>query len=66
MKENGYYFTKNFIDTSRGFCEEILTEQNNVSKQDQMMMLNKSTGYFKEKEKFNVKDLKKKFLLNQL
>lgn len=63
MKENGYYFTKNFIDTSRGFCEEILTEQNNVSKQDQMMMLNKSTGYFKEKEKFNVSDFEKEVLV---
>lgn len=63
MKENGYYFTKNFIDTSRGFCEEILTEQNNVSKQDQMMMLNKSAGYFKEKDKFNMKDFEKEVLV---
>lgn len=56
LKTNGYYHTKNFIDTSRGFCEEILTEANNVKKEDQMMMLNKSTSYFKEKDKFNLKE----------
>jgi len=63
LKENGYYFTKNFMDTSRGFCEEVLTEQNNVSKQDQMMMLNKSASYFKEKDRFSVKDFEKDILV---
>jgi hypothetical protein len=63
IKPNGYYHTKNFIDTSRGFCEEILTEANNVEKQDQMMMLNKSTSYFKEKDKFNLKDFEKEVLV---
>lgn len=62
IKPNGYYHTKNFIDTSRGFCEEILTEANNVSKQDQMMMLNNSTSYFKEKDNFNLKDFEKEVL----
>lgn len=63
IKPNGYYHTKNFIDASRGFCEEVLTEANNVQKQDQMMMLNKSTGYFKEKDKFNLKDFEKEVLV---
>ncbi|MGZ4042034.1 MAG: nucleoid-associated protein [Bacteroidia bacterium] len=63
IKPNGYYHTKNFIDASVGFCEEVLTEANNVQKQDQMMMLNKSTGYFKEKDKFNIKDFEKEVLV---
>ncbi len=63
IKPNGYYFTKNFIDASRGFCEEILTETNNVAKPDQMMMLNKSTSYFKDKEKVNVADFEKDVLV---
>lgn len=63
LKENAYYFTKNFMDASRGFCEEVLTESNNVSKQDQMMMLNKSTGFFKEKDKFNIKEFEKNVLV---
>lgn len=63
IKPNGYYFTKNFMDASRGFCEEILTETNNVAKPDQMMMLNKSTSYFKGKEKVNVNDFEKDVLV---
>ena len=63
IKPNGYYHTKNFIDTSRGFCEEVLTEANNVNKQDQMMMLNRSTSYFKEKDKFNLKDFEREVLI---
>ncbi len=63
MKHNAYYHTKNFIDTSRGFCEEMLTEANNVSKQDQMMMLNRSTGFFKEKDKFNIDQFEKEVLV---
>jgi len=63
IKPNGYYFTKNFMDASRGFCEEVLTEANNVAKPDQMMMLNKSTSYFKDKEKVAVKDFEKDVLV---
>jgi hypothetical protein len=63
LKTNGYYHTKNFMDASRGFCEEVLTEENNVAKTDQMMMLNKSTGYFKEKDKFNIRDFEKEVLV---
>lgn len=63
IKTNAYYHTSNFIDTSRGFCEEILTEANNVSKEEKMMMLNKSVSYFKEKEKFDLKDFEKEVLI---
>ncbi len=63
IKPNAYYHTRNFMDTSRGFCEEILTEANNVDKKDQMMMLNKSASYFKEKDTFNLKDFEKEVLV---
>lgn len=63
LKPNAYYHTKNFIDTSRGFCEEILTEGNSVEKQDQMMMLNKSTSFFKDKDKFNLEQFEKEVLV---
>lgn len=63
LKTNAYYHTKNFIDSSKGFCEEVLTEENNVSKQDQMMMLNKSTSYFKERDNFQLKDFEKDVLV---
>lgn len=63
LKENAYYHTSNFIESCRGFCEEVLTESNNVDKQDQMMMLNKSASYFKERDKFNVKDFEKEVMV---
>ena len=48
---------------SRGFCEEVLTEANNVDKQNQMMMLNKSASYFKDKNHVTVKDFEKEVLV---
>jgi len=63
LKPNAYYHTRNFMDASRGFCEEILTESNNVKKEDQMMMLNKSTGYFKGKDNFKLNEFEKEVLV---
>ncbi|MBS1651066.1 MAG: nucleoid-associated protein [Bacteroidetes bacterium] len=63
LKQNAFYHTKNFIDASRGFCEEVLTEANNVKKPDQMMMLNRSTSYFKDKSRVNVEDFEKDVLV---
>ena len=62
IKENAYFHTSNFIDTCVGFCEEILTESNNVTKDDQAMMLNKSVNFFKEKDKFVLADFKNEVL----
>ncbi|MBK9284876.1 MAG: nucleoid-associated protein [Sphingobacteriaceae bacterium] len=62
LKANAYFHTMNFMEASRGFCEEILVESNNVAKQDQMMMLNKATGYFKERDQFKMKDFEKEVL----
>ncbi|HQQ93086.1 MAG TPA: nucleoid-associated protein [Bacteroidia bacterium] len=62
LKTGAYYHTRNFMDASRGFCEEVLTEENQVSKEDQRMMLNRSTAYFKEKDKFQMKDFEEQVL----
>ncbi|MFL5753927.1 MAG: nucleoid-associated protein, partial [Bacteroidia bacterium] len=43
--------------------EEVLTEENNVEKTDQMMMMSRSMNYFKEKDKFNVKDFEKEVMV---
>jgi hypothetical protein len=59
IKENAFYHTNNFIESCRGFCEEVLTEENNVAKADQMMMLNKSASYFKERDHFKMKEFEK-------
>jgi hypothetical protein len=62
LKENAYYHTNNFIDTCVGFCEEILTEANNVKKEDQMMMLNKTVSYFKDKDTLSVEEFEREAL----
>lgn len=59
LRENAYFHTSNFIDTCVGFCEEILVESNNVKKDDQAMILNKSVNFFKEKDKFDIKEFEK-------
>lgn len=63
LKTGAYYYTKNFMDSSRGFCEEVLTEENNVSKDEQRMMLNRSTAYFKERDNFKLQDFEKDVLV---
>jgi hypothetical protein len=62
LKPSAFYFTKNFIDTSRGFCEEILTEQNSVDKFDQQKLLNKSTSFFKDKTDFSLQNFETEVL----
>lgn len=65
IKENSYFHTSNFIDTCVGFCEEVLTESNNVTKQDQMKMLNVSTSFFKENDKFDINEFEKEVLVSK-
>ncbi len=57
-REDSFYHTQNFISLAKSFCEEVLTEENNVSKNQQMMMLNKSIGFFKNRNKFSLNDFK--------
>ncbi len=63
LTENNYYHTNNFIESCRGFCEDILTTENNVTKQDKMMMLNKSASYFKERDDFKLKEFEKEVMV---
>ena len=63
LREDNYYHTQHLINACKGFCEEVLTEENNVEKTDQMMMMNRSINYFKEKDKFNAKDFEKEVMV---
>lgn len=62
MIENSYYHTQNFMHSYKGFCEEILTEENNVTKEQQAVMQNRSVDFMKEKEKFNLAEFEKEVL----
>ncbi|HWY33810.1 MAG TPA: nucleoid-associated protein, partial [Nitrosopumilaceae archaeon] len=48
LREDNFYHTQHVINACKGFCEEVLTEENNVPKKDQMMMMSRSMNYFKE------------------
>ncbi len=62
MREDNFYHTSNLISTCKSFCEEVLTEDNNVPRPEQMMMLNRSMNYFKERDKFNMNDFEKEVM----
>lgn len=61
-RQDAYFKTQTFIDVAKGFCEEVLTEENNVPKTQQMMMLNRSLSYLRDKDKFSMKDFEKEVM----
>ncbi len=61
--ENSYYHTQGFLRTYKGFCEEILTEENNVKKENQMVMQNRSIDFMKAKSEFHLDEFKKEVLV---
>lgn len=62
LREDNFYHTQNFIETCKGFCEEVLSPENNVEKTDQMLMMNRTMNYFKERDKLNVKDFEREVM----
>lgn len=60
--ENSYYHTQNLMHAYKGFCEEVLIEDNNVKKEQQMVMQNRSIDFLKAKEKFNLTEFEKEVL----
>ncbi len=61
-REDSFFHTKHFIESAKGFCEEILTPENNVPKTQQMAMLNKSISFFKDKDHFTMDDFKREVI----
>lgn len=61
-RQDSFFHTQHFINAAKGFCEEVLTEDNNVPKTQQMMMLNKSIGFLKDRDKFSLNDFKQEVM----
>ena len=55
-RKDSFHQTQVFIDAARGFCEEVLTEENNVPRAQQFMMMNKSLSFLKDRDKFSMKE----------
>lgn len=54
--------TRSFMKLCKDFCEEVLTEDNQVNRQDQMMIKGKTREYLNRKEKVNVEDFAREVL----
>ncbi len=53
---DSYYFTQNYLTVTKNFVTQQLTEEFDVSKADQIDLLNKSVEYFKTADKFIEED----------
>lgn len=62
LREDRYYHTTEMLNTVRNFCEETLSEENNVDPIDKMMVMNKSIDFFIEKDKFNIEEFQNEVL----
>ena len=52
-KSDEYHFTKNFLSIAKDFVTKQLSEEFEVSKADQIDLLNKSVDYFKTHDRFD-------------
>lgn len=57
---DNYQHTKNFLTVTKQFITEHLADRENISRMDQVKMLDESVSYFKEKEQFDVNEFNQK------
>jgi hypothetical protein len=57
--EDGFHHTRNFLTLARSFVSDVLPEEFEVTRTDQIDYLNRSIGYFKSNEQFNEDEFKK-------
>lgn len=62
--ENDYFNTSNYLQICHNFMENVLTEKNNVQKNEQIGFMNKSYDYFKDNEFFDEVDFKQNVIGN--
>jgi hypothetical protein len=66
QRDDDFYRTQQFMNVCRSFCEEVLVEENNIAKPDQLMVKNKSAEFFKSKakakESFDVKEFEQEVM----
>lgn len=60
--QDSFYHTANYLDMCKNFCEDVFTEDNDVPRQDQVMMLNKSFEYFDTNPEFDETDFQNKVM----
>lgn len=63
--KNDYHHTKAFMNITKNFVTKQLTEEFEVSKADQIDLLNRSVDYFKANETFDKQDFENQVLQNE-
>ncbi|MCG9880469.1 MAG: nucleoid-associated protein [Bacteroidia bacterium] len=61
---DNYHFTENFLTITKDFVTKQLTTEYEVSKADQIDLLNRSVAYFKDHEKFSQDEFSKEVFGN--
>lgn len=60
--QDSFYHTANYLDMCKSFCTDVFTADNDVPRQDQVMMLNKSFEYFDQSSEFNEDDFQNRVM----
>lgn len=60
--QDDFYHTSNYLDLCKNFCSDVFTADNDVPRQDQVMMLNKSIEYFDTNPEFDQEEFQNKVL----
>ena len=55
-REDSFYHTQNYLQLCKGFVDEKLKEEFEISKTDEIDFMNKSVKFFKEREVFDLND----------
>jgi hypothetical protein len=55
-REDAFFHTKNYLDLCKNFIQGELREKFEVSRADEVVMMNKSADYFKKKETFDLNE----------
>jgi hypothetical protein len=63
--EDEFYHTQNYIELCQDFCDEVFTVKNDVSKSDQLLLLNRSLDYFCEEKEFEEEEFQKKVIQDE-
>ncbi len=60
--QDAFYHTANYLDLCKNFVKDVFTSDNDVPRQDQVMLLNKSFEYFDSNPEFNQNDFNRKVI----
>ena len=52
-REDSFYHTQNYMHLTKDFVKDVFNEDHGVDRSEQIVMMNRSAGYFNDKKDFN-------------